>query len=172
VTKFVYIDESHFDFRTYNKRYGYFVKGARAQWPAGNVTRNSFSLIMAQSNKSILHHYIRNTSAEEGGIRKEDFISFLEELLHALEPDSILILDNARIHRANDVLDFLFDNEIPFLFLPPYSPDYNPIELSFGYIKNWIQENEAIDVEDEIAVAHSIERAMNQLTEEILTNNN
>ncbi|KAL0478759.1 hypothetical protein AKO1_008344 [Acrasis kona] len=163
---FIYIDESHFDFRAFNRRYGYFKKGVRAQWPAGNVTRNSFSLIMAQSCSGIVHSYLRRTDSNDGGINRHDFIAFIDELKDKIRGHFILVLDNAKIHRAQDVMNYLFDNDIPFLFLPPYSPDYNPIELSFGYIKNFIQYNEYIDAENIETMKRGIQRGVNAISRE------
>ena len=44
-------------------------------------------------------------------------------------------MDNARIHHAVDVINFLEENRISYMFLPPYSPELNPIELFFGTVK-------------------------------------
>ena len=41
---------------------------------------------------------------------------------------SILILDNAKYHHANIIRDYAFITRIDLLFLPPYSPELNPIE--------------------------------------------
>ncbi len=46
-----------------------------------------------------------------------------------------LVHDNARIHKAHHTQDFLIDNDIKTLDHPPYSPDLNPIEKVWGYLK-------------------------------------
>ena len=57
-------------------------------------------------------------------------ITFLEflSMVHARFPKSILILDNAKYHHANIIRDYAFITRIDLLFLPPYSPELNPIE--------------------------------------------
>ncbi|KAM9991000.1 hypothetical protein ACTFIY_007052 [Dictyostelium cf. discoideum] len=71
-----------------------------------------------------------------------DFISFLGELLKDgfFEVGSILILDNAPIHGGVDALPFIYELFESYgcyiAFLPTYSPELNPIELLFGFIKN------------------------------------
>ena len=57
-------------------------------------------------------------------------ITFLEflSMVHARFPESILILDNAKYHHANIIRDYAFITRIDLLFLPPYSPELNPIE--------------------------------------------
>lgn len=93
LANFVYIDESHFDFRAFNKHYGCFKKGERAQWSAGHVARKSYSLLMAQTSTDIFYHYVKNTEHE--GVKKHDFLDFLEELALRITPNHILVMDNA-----------------------------------------------------------------------------
>src|SRR5438270_3707127 len=52
---------------------------------------------------------------------------------------SVLILDNARIHHDEDLIDYIeaFGGRVEFL--PPYSPDFNPIETCFSVIKSFLQ---------------------------------
>ena len=51
-----------------------------------------------------------------------------------------LILDNARPHHARKVREYLADHPIRILFLPPYSPQMNPIEKLWAAIKQqWRQ---------------------------------
>ncbi len=47
----------------------------------------------------------------------------------------IVILDNFRSHKAKDTLDFAMQNDIELVFLPPYSPDLNPIEFIWKNMK-------------------------------------
>ncbi len=52
---------------------------------------------------------------------------------------SVLILDNARIHYDNGLLEYLDAFGVHVEFLPPYSPDLNPIETAFSYIKGYLK---------------------------------
>ncbi|CAG8845203.1 30121_t:CDS:2, partial [Gigaspora margarita] len=49
---------------------------------------------------------------------------------------SVLILNNARIHHDDGLLEYLNAFSVRVEFLPPYSTDLNPIELAFSIIKN------------------------------------
>jgi transposase len=52
---------------------------------------------------------------------------------------SVLILDNARIHHDDGLLRYLDAFGVRVEFLPPYSPDLNPIENAFSYIKSYLR---------------------------------
>lgn len=54
-------------------------------------------------------------------------------------PKSVLVLDNARIHHDNGLLEYLDAFGVRVEFLPPYSPDLNPIETAFSVIKSFLQ---------------------------------
>lgn len=65
----------------------------------------------------------------QGGTTAERFQQYLEvNLLPTLSPDDVVIMDNMRSHHVRAVKDFLDKNHIKYLYLPPYSPDLNPIE--------------------------------------------
>jgi len=52
------------------------------------------------------------------------------------QKNSVLVVDNAVIHHDDKMVQLMKDVVgCQVLFLPPYSPDYNPIELSFSFIK-------------------------------------
>ena len=56
-------------------------------------------------------------------------------------PNSLVILDNASIHGYGVELRALVGPVgAKVLFLPPYSPDFNPIEKLFGWLKQWLWE--------------------------------
>ena len=56
-------------------------------------------------------------------------------------PRSILILDNALIYKLARLRDLCEEHGVLLIFLPPYSPDYNPIEATFKDLKAWIKRN-------------------------------
>ena len=57
---------------------------------------------------------------------------------------SIVILDNCSIHHTRLVKDTLQDAEILVIYLPPYSPDLNPIEDAFSYIKYYLKDHDEL----------------------------
>ena len=51
---------------------------------------------------------------------------------------SVVVLDNARIHDSDEFLEMIRSKCVIVIFLPPYSPDFNPVEGSFYVIKEWL----------------------------------
>lgn len=79
--------------------------------------------------------------------RKEDVCEFLKEIRSKNSTKNIIIvLDNFRSHRANFTLDFAEKIDIKLIYLPPYSPDLNPIEFIWKSIKKVISKNFIVDV--------------------------
>ena len=56
-------------------------------------------------------------------------------------PRLVLILDNASIHKSTRLRELCEEYGVLLRFLPPYSPDFNPIEATFKDIKAWIKRN-------------------------------
>jgi transposase len=52
---------------------------------------------------------------------------------------SVLVMDNARIHHNEDLVAAVEDIGCRILYLPPYSPDLNPIETAFSALKSWLK---------------------------------
>lgn len=81
-----------------------------------------------------------------------NFISFLRQLLQN-NPDKkiALILDNASQHTCNKVKTFLGKfPRIKLYFLPPYSPEYNPIERFWGWLKKHIYGSKSYECMEEV----------------------
>jgi len=57
------------------------------------------------------------------------------ELAPMLQPGDVVILDNLAAHKCAKAQDILKTKGAWMLFLPPYSPDLNPIEMAFSKIK-------------------------------------
>ena len=85
----------------------------------------------------------------------EDFLSFVYQLRVREQKEwMILIVDNARIHRTKKIESYCEKNKIVIVYLPPYSPDLNPIEIlrkmlkkeyrkiqrKYDDIREWIKE--------------------------------
>lgn len=123
------VDESGFDHRCV-PIYGYAPKGMPAivKW-LPHKDRRRLSLLMAlhQSGEA---SYVLHAQRVNGDV----FASFIDSLPFVC--GSVLLLDNASIHKTATVKAAMHRRGYTALFLPPYSPELNPIELVFGVIKN------------------------------------
>ena len=62
-------------------------------------------------------------------------------LIKELTPGQIVIMDNAAFHKSQKTKDLIESVGCKIIFLPPYSPDLNPIEKFWGNMKRWIEYN-------------------------------
>lgn len=60
---------------------------------------------------------------------------FSSILLPVLPPDAVIVMDNASFHRKNQLYESAEEYGINIIFLPPYSPEYNPIEHFWFWLK-------------------------------------
>lgn len=72
----------------------------------------------------------------DGPVDAEVFLVYLQQvLLPCLQPGDTLILDNLATHKVQGVASLLRAKDVELRYLPPYSPDLNPIELAFAKLK-------------------------------------
>ncbi|AFD26990.1 putative transposase (plasmid) [Deinococcus gobiensis I-0] len=84
--------------------------------------------------------FLQNTKT--GAIRSMDVIGFFQHLLRHIQGDIVVVLDNAGIHRAKAVQAFVASHErFSLVYLPPYAPELNPIELVWAYVKRQVLGN-------------------------------
>ena len=112
-------------------RYGYAPKGARSY---GQVPRNrgrNPSILAAMSPAGLI-----GTMTVEGSTNVEVFCTYLDRVLcPALRPGQIVVLDNLSVHKNQAVREKIQAACCRLLFLPAYSPDFNPIECAFAKLK-------------------------------------
>jgi putative transposase len=94
-----------------------------------------------------------------GTLNKELFAEYLKTFLKpCLAEDDILLLDNSSVHTSKLVKDTLAELQIKHLFLPRYSPDFNPIELFWAWMKSVLRKLKSRTHEKlEEAVAFALE---------------
>ena len=78
----------------------------------------------------------------DGPINGRSFIAYVEQiLLPTLEPGDIVIMDNLGSHKGQAVRRAIRNTGAQLFFLPPYSPDLNPIEQVFAKLKTLIRKS-------------------------------
>lgn len=127
----LYLDESGFNMHV-NKNYGYSPKNSKAyKIVPGNRGRN-VSLMCVISNTGIVA-----SELIDGSYNTQLFLAFLQtKLLPRLtERNYTIIMDNCKFHHSSAVNEYCISNSISIRYLPPYSPQLNPIEEFFGCLK-------------------------------------
>lgn len=72
----------------------------------------------------------------EGAMNTDTFAWYIREQLGpTLRPGQVVILDNLSVHKAERIRQALAARGCQLLFLPPYSPDFTPIEQAFSKLK-------------------------------------
>jgi transposase len=79
----------------------------------------------------------------DGAINGAVFLAYVEQqLAPTLKAGDIVILDNLNSHKVKGVREAIEARGASLVYLPPYSPDFNPIELVFAKLK-WLLRSEA-----------------------------
>jgi transposase len=133
----IYLDESGFDLNM-KKEYGWKTRGQRLyDNKSGNRKNKRITVVSAYSNQTkelIAPMYF------EGNTDSEIFNQWIEEfLIPELKPNQIVIMDNAAFHKSQRTTELVESAQCNLLYLPPYSPDFNPIEQKWGHVKNAVK---------------------------------
>jgi transposase len=87
---------------------------------------------------------VRAMMAYEGGTTKIAFLHFVQTALApSLKPADVVVMDNLRAHYAAGVQEAIEARGATVLYLPPYSPELNPIELTWSKLKSILRKVEA-----------------------------
>jgi transposase len=82
--------------------------------------------------------------AVEGATTKEVFEAYAEHFLApTLRPGEIVVMDNPGAHRPKRIRELIESRGCELLYLPPYSPDLNPVEEAFSKVKHILRKMRA-----------------------------
>ena len=136
----VYVDESGCDKRIGFRRTGWSPLGV-APLQVSNFHRDQrYQILLAYAQDSIVLSRVFRGSTDAAVF--EDFIDqLLQHCGRWPEPKSVLIMDNASFHRSDRIEEICTDAGVKLVYLPPHSPDLNPIEEFFSELKAFIRRN-------------------------------
>jgi transposase len=102
------------------------------------------------------------TLVVEGATDREVFEAYVEEVLtQSLRSGQIVVMDNLTAHKGERVRELIEERGCELLYLPPYSPDLNPIEEAFAKIKGILRKAEGRSRE---ALIEAMGRALDAIT--------
>lgn len=130
----VHLDETGIDDNeTYE--YAWSMKGQRVWDTKYGKRKNRLSIISALFCGKLIAPF-----TFEGTCDKDVFKAYVKNiLLPELKEGQTLILDNASFHKGKDIENILKEAKVELLYLPPYSPDLNPIENYWAPLKYHIK---------------------------------
>jgi len=140
-----YIDEVHFEPKSLRQRRGYAPKGSRIIHVSDEYINERYSMILMTVPGGSPQPFQARIFKET--IDSEKFVLFLAHAIAtgALKSGNWLVMDNAATHFSKDTYEIMMamleGAGVKLVFLPTYSPEFNPCELIFGLIKNWIRNN-------------------------------
>ena len=145
----VWLDETGSDRRNERRKFGYHLRGMTPIDYKLTIRGKRLSSIAIMSTRGL-----EDVDTYEGNINGDIFCDFVERcLVPILQPfngtncRSVVVMDNASIHHVDEVVSTIHATGAILRFLPPYSPDYNPLEESFSKVKGFLKANElAYDV--------------------------
>ena len=128
--KLVFVDES---FATTNmaRRYGRAPRGVRLRAPIPYGNRKKTTLVAGLRLSGVTA-----TQLFDSSINGERFLAYVTEVLvPTLAPGDLVVIDNLSSHKSHPVREAIEAVGAKLLFLPRYSPDFNPIEKAFSKLK-------------------------------------
>jgi transposase len=136
--RFVFVDECSTN-TSLTPPYAWSRRGERARC---SIPRNWGPNVTLLSSMSV--EGMGPSLAVEGSTTREVFEAYLEWMLGpALEKGQVVVMDNLSAHRGPRVRQLIEERGCELLYLPPYSPDLNPIEEAFSKIKGLLRRAEA-----------------------------
>ncbi|MGI4759152.1 MAG: transposase [Janthinobacterium lividum] len=76
----------------------------------------------------------------DGSLNTASFAVYLAQVLGpGLQPGDVVVLDNLPVHKADGLAELVEARGARLLYLPPYSPDFTPIELAFNKLKTHLR---------------------------------
>ena len=98
----------------------------------------------------------------DGAVNADIFEAFVEHvLLDQLQPGDVVIMDNLSSHKRGRTRELIEAVGATLLFLPPYSPDFNPIEMIFAKIKQLLR---SLACRTRQALWHAMQSVLDQVT--------
>jgi transposase len=95
------------------------------------------------------------------------FLAYVEQVLcPALKPGQVVVMDNLSAHKVAEVRDRIEQSGATLLYLPPYSPDFNPMEKAWSKIKQLLRSAKARTAE---ALEDAVTQAIAAITPENAT---
>jgi transposase len=108
------------------------------------------------------HQAIRCSTTVDGSVNSDVFEAFIQQVLvPKLTPGDTVVMDNLSSHKGQRVRAMIESAGATLLYLPPYSPDLNPIEMAFAKLKQLLR---SAQYRTMTALWQNVQRLLDQIT--------
>lgn len=136
----LYVDESGCDKRIGFRRRGWSPRGVTPEKIAQFQRGQRYQILPVYDQDGIVFSWVF-----QGFTDAASFLEFMEQLLPHCNPfpgkRSVIIMDNASFHRGPEIETACARVGVKLVYLPPYSPDLNPIEEFFAELKAFVKKH-------------------------------
>lgn len=160
----IFVDESGFNLALHRHR-GRSLIGTRATTVVPTIRGGNVSLLLAVSPE----HGVIHRKVSLGGTTGEVYAQFIREMISSELVRSlgscVIVADNATIHKTQATGEVLSGAEVnhELMFLPPYSPQLNPVEQAFSKVKLHVR---SYELEGRTQLLTCIDDAIDSITVE------
>jgi transposase len=148
--KLVFIDETSAS-TNMTRRYGRGTRGERlvCKIPHGHWKTSTFIA-------ALRHNRVTAPLLLDGAMNGQSFLAYVEQILApTLKRGDIVVMDNVSVHKVAGVREAIEARGAMLLYLPPYSPDLNPIEQFFSKLKAILRKAAARSIDNLWAIIGS-----------------
>lgn len=138
VTRLKFVDETSSNL-AYTRRYGRAPGGRRLGQGVPLHGGPNVTVVAALTPQGL-----EAVMTVDGAVNGAVFAAYLGQVLGpTLQPGDVVVLDNLPAHKVAGLAELVEARGARLLYLPPYSPDFNPIELAFSKLKTWLRTAQA-----------------------------
>jgi len=132
----VFLDESGAK-TNMTRLYGWSSKGERCNDHASFCGWKTMTMLSAIRDDGVIEDA---TVVMNGAVDGETFLNYVEQcLVPSLRRGDVVVMDNLSSHKVKGVREAIESAGCDLWYLPPYSPDLNPIEKLWSKVKSWLR---------------------------------
>jgi len=132
------VDETGIDIYLY-REYGYAPKGHKISAAVSGRKYKRVGIVAAQRSNEIISPFAYADTMDSSLFECWFECWFEKQLLPALPSDAVIVMDNASFHRRTQLINVAQKHGFCLIFLPLYSPEFNPIENFWAWLKCYLR---------------------------------